>query len=86
MTAIARTVYRARKQATEWWGLIVVAGFAYLLAMGLFSAKRLWAGDLLVRLVDADARGSLMSARASRTSSEKRLADLERQLQDARAL
>ena len=48
MTAIARTVYRARKQATEWWGLIVVAGFAYLLAMGLFSAKRLWAGDLLV--------------------------------------
>jgi RND family efflux transporter MFP subunit len=44
------------------------------------------AGDLLVRLVDADARGSLMSAQASRTSSEKRLDDLERQLADARDL
>lgn len=44
------------------------------------------AGDLLVRLVDADARGSLMSAQASRTSSEKRLDDLERQLADAREL
>jgi RND family efflux transporter MFP subunit len=44
------------------------------------------AGDLLVRLVDADARGSLMSAQASRTSSEKRLDDLERQLTDAREL
>ena len=43
-------------------------------------------GDLLVRLVDADARGSLISAQASRTSSEKRLADLERQLEDAREL
>ena len=43
-------------------------------------------GDLLVRLVDSDASGSLMSARASRTSSEARLADLERQLADARAL
>jgi RND family efflux transporter MFP subunit len=39
-----------------------------------------------VRLVDADARGSLMSAQASRTSSEKRLDDLERQLADARQL
>jgi RND family efflux transporter MFP subunit len=44
------------------------------------------AGDLLVRMVDADARGSLMSAQASRTGSEKRLADLERQLADAREL
>jgi RND family efflux transporter MFP subunit len=44
------------------------------------------AGDLLVRLVDADARGSLMSAQASRTSSEKRLDDLDRQLVDAREL
>jgi RND family efflux transporter MFP subunit len=44
------------------------------------------AGDLLVRLVDADARGSLMSAQASRTGSEKRLDDLERQLADARDL
>jgi RND family efflux transporter MFP subunit len=44
------------------------------------------AGDLLVRLVDADARGSLMSAQASRTGSEKRLGDLERQLADAREL
>lgn len=44
------------------------------------------AGDLLVRLVDADARGSLMSAQASRSSSEKRLADLEQQLADARDL
>lgn len=43
-------------------------------------------GDLLARLVDADARGSLISARASRTSSQKRLADLERQLEDAREL
>ncbi|MFO7567164.1 MAG: efflux RND transporter periplasmic adaptor subunit [Enhygromyxa sp.] len=43
-------------------------------------------GDLLVRLVDADASGSLLSARASRTSAEARLADLERQLLDARAL
>jgi RND family efflux transporter MFP subunit len=43
-------------------------------------------GDLLVRLVDADASGSLMSARASRTSSEARLSDLERQLGDARNL
>jgi two-component system, cell cycle response regulator len=48
MTVLARTLYRARKQATEWWGLIVVVAFAYLLAMGQFSAKRLWAGDLLV--------------------------------------
>jgi RND family efflux transporter MFP subunit len=44
------------------------------------------AGDLLVRLVDADARGSLMSAQASRTGSEKRFDDLERQLADARDL
>lgn len=44
------------------------------------------AGDLLVRLVDADASGSLMSARASRSSSESRLSDLERQLEDARSL
>src|SRR5690606_15240620 len=36
--------------------------------------------------VDADARGSLMSAQASRSSSEKRLADLEQQLADARDL
>lgn len=43
-------------------------------------------GDLLVRLVDADARGSLMSAQASRSGSEKRLDDLERQLADAREL
>jgi RND family efflux transporter MFP subunit len=43
-------------------------------------------GDLLVRLVDSDASGSLMSAKASRTSSEARLVDLERQLTDARAL
>jgi two-component system cell cycle response regulator len=48
MTVLARTFYRARKQATEWWGLLVAVAFAYLLAMGLFSAKRLWAGDLLV--------------------------------------
>ncbi len=48
MTAVARTIYRARQQATEWWGLIVVVAFAYLLGMGQFSAKRLWAGDLLV--------------------------------------
>ena len=52
----------------------------------IIEQSEVGAGDLLVRLVDADARGSLMSARASRTSSEKRLADLERQLQDARAL
>ncbi len=44
------------------------------------------AGALLVRMVDADARGSLLSAQASRTGSEKRLADLERQLADAREL
>lgn len=43
-------------------------------------------GDLLVRLVDTDARGSLITAQASRTSAEKRLADLERQLEDAREL
>jgi len=43
-------------------------------------------GDLLVRLIDSDASGSLMSARASKTSSEARLVDLERQLTDARAL
>lgn len=42
--------------------------------------------DLLVRLVDSDASGSLISAKASRTSSEARLADLERQLADARSL
>ena len=48
MTALARSLYRARKQATEWWGLIVVVAFAYLMAMGQFSAKRMWAGDLLV--------------------------------------
>lgn len=44
------------------------------------------AGDLLVRLIDADARGSLMSAQASKTSASKRLDDLERQLADAREL
>jgi RND family efflux transporter MFP subunit len=43
-------------------------------------------GALLVRLVDSDASGSLMSAKASRTSSEARLTDLERQLADARSL
>ena len=48
MTTLARSLYRARQQATEWWGLIVVVAFAYLLAMGQFSATRLWAGDLLV--------------------------------------
>jgi two-component system cell cycle response regulator len=48
MTVLARTFYHARRQATEWWGLIVVTAFAYLMAMGQFSAKRLWAGDLLV--------------------------------------
>jgi two-component system cell cycle response regulator len=48
MTAIARRLYHARRQATEWWGLIVVVAFAFLMAMGQFSAKRLWAGDLLV--------------------------------------
>lgn len=44
------------------------------------------ANDLLIRLVGADARGSLISAQASRSSSEKRLADLDRQLEDARQL
>ena len=48
MTVIARSFYHARRQATEWWGLIVVTAFALLLALGQFSAKRLWAGDLLV--------------------------------------
>ena len=48
MTVIARTFYHARRQATEWWGLLVVAGFALLLGLGQFSAKRLWAGDLFV--------------------------------------
>lgn len=43
-------------------------------------------GDLLIRLADADSRGSLMSARASRTSSQKRLSDLQSQLDDAREL
>jgi RND family efflux transporter MFP subunit len=42
--------------------------------------------DVLVRLLDSDASGSLKSARASRTSSEARLVDLERQLTDARTL
>jgi RND family efflux transporter MFP subunit len=44
------------------------------------------AGELLVRLVDSDASGSLISARASRTSAEARLVDLDRQLVDARSL
>jgi RND family efflux transporter MFP subunit len=44
------------------------------------------AGDLLVRFVDADARGSLISAQASRSGSEKRLVDLDRQLADAQRL
>ena len=44
------------------------------------------AGQQIVGLVDADARGSLLSAQASRASSRKRLADLETQLADARAL
>lgn len=48
MTVLARTFFRARRQAIEWWGLIVVVAFAYLLAMGQFSATRLWAGELLV--------------------------------------
>ncbi len=42
--------------------------------------------DVLARMVDADARGLLQSARASRDSASERLADLERQLEDARAL
>ncbi|MFV8756403.1 efflux RND transporter periplasmic adaptor subunit [Nannocystaceae bacterium ST9] len=44
------------------------------------------ADDLLARLVDADARGSLQSARASRDTASERLADLERQLADAQDL
>jgi two-component system cell cycle response regulator len=48
MTALARTLFHARKQAIEWWGLLIVVGFGYLLAMGQFSARRLWEGDLLV--------------------------------------
>ena len=48
MTVLARSFYRARRQAIEWWGLIVVVAFAYLMAMGQFSATRLWAGELLV--------------------------------------
>ena len=47
MTAIARNLYRVRQQATEWWGLVVVVAFTYLLALGQFSATRLWSGDLL---------------------------------------
>ncbi len=43
-------------------------------------------GDTLARLVDADARGSLQSARASRDSASERLADLQKQLEDARDL
>jgi RND family efflux transporter MFP subunit len=43
-------------------------------------------GDELARLIDADARGSLLSARASRDSASERMADLERQLEDAREL
>ncbi|KIG16200.1 diguanylate cyclase/phosphodiesterase [Enhygromyxa salina] len=48
MTVLARTFFRARRQAIEWWGLIVVVAFAYLMAMGQFSATRLWSGELLV--------------------------------------
>ena len=47
MSTIARSLYRVRQQATEWWGLVVVVAFTYLLALGQFSATRLWAGDLL---------------------------------------
>lgn len=43
-------------------------------------------GDELARMTDADARGSLQSARASRDSASERLTDLERQLEDARDL
>jgi RND family efflux transporter MFP subunit len=42
--------------------------------------------DVIARMVDAADRGLLASARASRDSASERLADLERQLEDARAL
>ncbi len=42
--------------------------------------------DVVARLIDADARGSLQTARASRDGASERLADLERQVEDAREL
>ena len=47
---LGRAIFQLRKQAIEWWGLLIVLGFGYLLARGLFSARRLWEGDLLVLL------------------------------------
>jgi diguanylate cyclase (GGDEF)-like protein len=43
-----RLLFVVRKHAIEWWGLLLVLGFAYLLAMGQFSTLRLWQGDLIV--------------------------------------
>lgn len=48
MSALARTLYHARRQAGEWWGLLVVLTCAYLVASGRFSATKLWAGELFV--------------------------------------
>ncbi len=52
----------------------------------IIDQQEVEAEQLLVRLVDSDARGTLLSAKASRDSASERLADLERQLDDAREL
>jgi diguanylate cyclase (GGDEF)-like protein len=48
MTAAARTLYFARRQAIEWWGLLVSVAFAVVLGLGLVSASALWRGDLVL--------------------------------------
>ncbi len=48
MSAVAKSVYRLRRQAVEWWGLLVSAGFAVLIGTGFVSGEKLVRGDLLV--------------------------------------
>lgn len=57
-----------------------------IVELAVVDQQSVAADELVARLADADARGSLQSARASRESASERLVDLERQLADARAL
>jgi diguanylate cyclase (GGDEF)-like protein len=48
VTAVARTLYLARRKALEWWGLLAAIGFAGLLSLGVVTGGALWRGDLLL--------------------------------------
>ncbi len=48
MTAMARRLFMAKRQATDWWGLVVVVLCAWLMAAGLWTPERIWRGELLL--------------------------------------